>query len=293
MTMRERCRPTSLAFYFPDSSAITRDNERLFLAKVALPNGTHKTTYRNRLDDVNEWLLEFLPRDHRLTLMDLAMSSGVTTVEWSDHLHMHGVIHNIVATDVILDAWLTSWGTGIALLTHHADVTRPLLLEIGPLRMPPFSKRRLARLVRPVLVPLLRAAGSASYRLVCMPAMTRPSPRRWICRPVRLVTPELLVRSDIDVMEADLTSGVGHSAFDLIRAANLVNRGYFTDETLISMISEIGGHLREGGMLLVCRTADDGTNRATLFARSGACLKAHASINGGSDVADLVLAAAL
>src|SRR5690349_19450510 len=105
--------------------------EDRFYTLLRLPNGTWKTTYRRRLDDLNDWLLDFLPRGRPLEVMDVAVSSGISTVEWSEQLSANGIQHRLVAGDLAIDGWLVSWGKRGAVLFDHAR-QEPLLLELGP-----------------------------------------------------------------------------------------------------------------------------------------------------------------
>jgi hypothetical protein len=247
------------------------ETERRFFAKLRLPNGTWKTTYPRRLDDVNQALLELLPRDRSLQIMDVAVSSGVSTLEWSEQLLANGIRHSLIAGDIDPDARLLSRGRWFAVLFDSSG-REPLLLEVGSLTLPVRSQRRLARLARPLLTPTLRLlAGRA--------------------RPVSLVSAELRRRAEVEIVRDDITvPGRYPQRFDVIRAANLVQPAYFDERTLGTIAVNLRERLRDGGLLVLCRTAEDGLNRATIFRRRGDRLSVEASLNGGSEVEGLVLA---
>jgi hypothetical protein len=243
------------------------ETERRFFAKLRLPNGTWKTTYPNRLDDVNQELLGHLPEGRSLELMDVAVSSGVSTLEWSDQLLANGVRHRLVAGDIDPDGRLSSCGRWFAVLFDGSG-RQPLLLEVGSLTLPIGSERRLAR---PLLVPALRL-------------FTRRS------RPVSLVSAALRRRPEVEVVRDDVTvPGRFRQRFDVIRAANIVQPAYFDERTLRTIAANLRDRLRDGGLLVICRTGEDGVNRGTVFRRRGDRLSSEASINGGSEVRDLVL----
>lgn len=248
----------------------TPEVERRFFAKLRLPNGTWKTTYPNRLDDLNEQLLDLLPRGHELELMDVGVSSGVSTVEWSDQLLANGLSHRLVAGDIHPDGRLLSRGGWLAVLFDGSG-REPLLLELGPLSVPLRSDRRLVRIARPLLAPILRALA----------------PR---ARPVPLVSPRLLRRPEIELVRDDATGpGRFPARFDAVRVANLLQPAYFDEPTIGRIAANLRERLRDGGLLAVCRTDEDGINRATIFRRRGEGLTPEASLNGGSEVEDLVL----
>jgi hypothetical protein len=279
----------SLALYGRRDLA-TPEIERRFFTRLRLPNGTYKTTYRHRLDDVNELLLGLLPRDRDLDLMDVAISSGFATIEWSDHLTTHGIAHRLVAGDLLTDATLTNFGDHLALLFDDGG-QHPLLLELGRVSVPVWSDLRLARLVRPVLFPALR--GIAAVGRGASTAVSDGSKRstRWSHRSVPLVTTELTRRPEIKLVQDDIMQpGRFAHAFDVIRVANLVQRVYFEDPTLQTMLNNLRNRLRDGGLLVICRTMDDGVNHATVFRLTGDRFSAEVSLNHGAEVGDLVLA---
>lgn len=246
------------------------DIERRFFAKLRLPNGTWKTTYPNRLDDVNRKLLEFLPADRDLDLMDVAISSGISTLEWSDQLLANGIGHRIVAGDIDPGGRLVTWGEWFAALFDSSG-REPLLLEVGPLTLPMRSGRRLARFARPLLTPILRALSGRA-------------------RPVSLVSVELRRRPEVEVVRDDVTtSGRFAESFDVIRAANLLQPTYFDERTLRTIVDNLRGRLRDGGLLVICRTGGDGLNRATIFRHSDKRFSPLASLNGGAEIEDLIL----
>ncbi len=245
--------------------------ERRFFAKLRLPNGTWKTTYPNRLDDLNRGLLEHLPRDRELELMDVGVSSGVSTVEWSDQLRASGVAHRLLAGDLYPEGRLITLGGWLAVLFDGSG-REPLLLEAGSLSVPLRSDRRLVRFLRPLLVPALRVLAPRAV-------------------PVPLVSPRLLRRAEIELVEDDATvPGRFPQRFDAVRVANLLQPSYFDAATIGQIAVNLRERLREDGLLVVCRTDEGGLNRATIFRRRGEHFTPEASLNGGSEVEDLVLA---
>ena len=86
--------PTAHALYF-DETVRGADQlealEDLFFRNIRLPNGTNKTTYRRRLDDLNALARQHLPPKRPLDFMDVAVSSGVSTLEWIEFLAESGI----------------------------------------------------------------------------------------------------------------------------------------------------------------------------------------------------------
>src|SRR5437899_12284482 len=84
--------------------------ERSFFTSIRLKNGTYKTTHGRRLDDLNDIVNRCLPRGRRLDLMDVAVSSGITTMAWMRSLDSLGIAHHMTAGDRTLRPCLISVG---------------------------------------------------------------------------------------------------------------------------------------------------------------------------------------
>ena len=110
---------------------------------------------------------------------------------------------------------------------------------------------------------------------------------------VQLVSPRLLRRAGVTVVAHDLTAPANpswHERFDLVRAANVINRDYFDESTLAGMLANLHTYLRPGGLLVLCRTHDDTrTNHATVLRLNETGeLMAVARIGNGSEVEALL-----
>jgi hypothetical protein len=79
--------PTAFELFFaggtdqPDERQL-EEREDLFFHSIELRNGTRKTTRHRRLDDLNALVRKLLPTQRPLEIMDVAVSSGVSTAEW-------------------------------------------------------------------------------------------------------------------------------------------------------------------------------------------------------------------
>ncbi|MEJ1964047.1 MAG: hypothetical protein WDO56_21900 [Gammaproteobacteria bacterium] len=86
------------------------------------------------------------------------------------------------------------------------------------------------------------------------------------------MSPSIRGRSDIDVVEDDIAVNKSYSrCFDVVRAANILNLGYFDKPTLVAMVLNLRERIRDNGRLVVCRTDRDNVNHGTVVrARCGA-----------------------
>jgi hypothetical protein len=291
--MRERI-PTANEMYFSELTADATQLEWLekrFFQSVGLPNGTWKTTTYRRLGDLNELVQKFLPTDRPLDVMDVAVSSGVSTLEWIESIGQAGIECRMTAGDATADAYLVSIAPGMRVLVDRhgralqyevagRGVAHPLRKLLMPAYLWPVLFIHLALWI--VVAPALRAATRLEEggRLGT----------RW--RPLKLVSPTLPKRNRIDVVEDDILVNRSYrGCFDAVRAANILNRVYFKESTLTAMLANLRDRLKTGGLLIVCRTNPDNINHGTIFElREGGRLHVLARLNKGSEVEHLALA---
>src|SRR5262249_46243598 len=102
-------KPTVADVYFGSTIGGGNDRaqelrERVFFSRLRLSNGVYKTTYSGRFGDVNEMIAKWLPSQTEIAVMDVAISSGVSTVELCEWLMKKGWRPSIVAGDRQIEA---------------------------------------------------------------------------------------------------------------------------------------------------------------------------------------------
>jgi hypothetical protein len=289
-------RPGPLDIYFADLSAEDRlKAERGFFSRLQLSNGTYKTTTPHRLDDVNALVTDILtpsfPRNRPLEVMDVAVSSGVSTAEWSDHLTAMGVMHCINATDLAVEAVLLTVGRSGAVLWQ--DDGHPLVVQLRGyciyLVRSGFM-RHIARLLR---LPL-RVVYTLATRVLGHTFGGRPLDSSLRVRRVPLVSKAVIRNANIHVIEDDITDpGKFLGQVDICRAANVLNRTYFPDNTLALIARNLLSRVRNDGLLVVCRTTNETAtgrvNLATVLRKRDGSVQVVGRLHGGCDVEDLLL----
>jgi len=249
-------------------SSNSEDTAKAFYKQVLLPNGTFKTTDRHRLDEVNSFSLPFiqaLKRNH-LKLMDTAVSSGVTTIEWSKQLEIAGLSFEIIATDKVLSANLLTIAPGVKALVD--DTGSALHFDFFGHGMSP-------RISPTPLAPL-----KAVLRFLFMVTRKRSKPS--------VLVPLMMPRNGITAEADDLLSPTPKKwleAFDVVRAANILHKAYFDSPELALAIKNLQRRLSPGGLLIISRTREhDGKNEASILRHDGGTLSIIGRLNGGSEV---------
>lgn len=275
-----------------EATTASQEQEKNFFDCLRLKNGIYKTTYPHRLDDFNARLANYLPASRPLRVLDVGISSGVSTLEWAETLEESGIDYQMTGIDLTLRGLIVSFGDRL-----HAvlDSTKwPMLFEIdGKWISTPPRKRHLLR--HPFSLALVKCALflwarrhreseiEQSGRILGMPTRTQA---------IHLVTPRLRKHPRVKVCEGDIVTESGlHGEFDIIRAANILNRGYFDDDTLAKIAQNLRRHLTPSGILAVCHTHDEeSVNRATIFQlRENHGFGLLAKMNGGAEIESIIL----
>jgi hypothetical protein len=266
--------------------------ERLFFSNVRLSNGTFKTTSHRRLDDFNVLISSHLPTKLPLQVMDVAISSGISTAEWYRTLTQHGIDCRMVAGDLTVNAALIGAGPGLNVLVDMDS--RPLQFDVcGRAIRTDAGRRERLHFAIPLLW-LRLVAALCKRRLRGVHSATRmssaPSSSGFGITPVQLLSADIRAVEQIQVIEDNILSDVRDEArFDVIRAANILNRVYFGDATLITMLRNLRRRLAPGGLMAICRTLENGVTNGSVFRLEGQWrFILLARLNGGSEIEDLV-----
>lgn len=250
------------SFFELPPEQLTPRMEEDFFSSLMTRNKTYKTTFHNRLSDINPTLREYLLRHGPSAprIMDVGVSSGISTVELYDDLRQGGLEVEILASDILVDASLVRVFPGCHVLVDPDGF--PLRLDLPFVSMKPWVTR--GDYFNGMF--LVRKFVNALFTHRAHRVMHKSDDRR--ISEVKLVTPRALSKMGITVCRDDISQykSAYASSFDFIRAANVLNKGYFPPGQLSKMIANIARYLREPhGSLLVVRTHDDRSNHGTLF----------------------------
>lgn len=257
-------------FLSPCPAAESRFNE--FFPYIRLPNGSFKTTTAERHVDLDNTLCELLDAENSYRILDLAASSGTSTVELSHRLSKAGIRHTMFGTD------LTLWA-------HHIRVPPATVLfgendfiyqvDIGSLAFPNTPPSKLGSCV----------FFAGRYLLKLHHSIFRKTKRIQLLSRAALESDVLFETGDIFGLVAPETFG---RKFDVIRASNVLNRSYFSADQISFALKNIRDYLNEDGLLVVNRTAES-TNMFTVFRLQGTTFSPLLVHNGGTEIGDLVI----
>lgn len=274
--------------FLTEGDVFTQTQEAAFFASIRLRNGTYKTTDHHRLDDLNEMVIgEWKKLGSKPSqIMDVGVSSGISSLEWADALTRAGVEAKILASDLCMRGSLLRLLPGYDVLLdrdgrvlQHIVANRPVRWYLnGPrdfLKGTGFVVAALNALAG-ALLPLANARGEAKDILLVNPHARDDARLSFADDDILAPNPAQLRRR-----------------FNAIRVSNLLNHGYFNDAQLLGAVGNLRDRLvGAGSFLIVNRTLADGTNHGTLFRLNDANeFEAVARLREGSEIESIVLAA--
>lgn len=260
---------------------VTPVEEDAYFASLAMANGTFKTTASGRLVDVDQWTLAHVDfPDQRPTVLDVGASTGTTTVDLVEIMKAHGLAPRVTATDLSLRASFVRIGGAEALRD-----SRGRFLEV---RAGSLMKRRPYRLTGLRSLAGYVAAGVLASAIVGLNRIGAGTQQA-----VLLASSRAIGVPEIQLVEHDLFAPAGNwkGGFQLVRAANVLNRTYFSDAQLRVGVDRLIELVAPDGWLLVARSeaGPPVRNRASLWRRSpDGSVKSVARFNGGLDIDPLI-----
>jgi len=271
---------------FPDLD----DAERAFFKSIQLPNGTYKETYRNRLDDVNLLIVKHLQesRTQHLDIMDVGASSGVSTDELHETIVRHGLTANITAVDLAIKAYIIRLLPKLcALVDGDAQL---LQLDLFGLVLNHWymAGKSPSLLLKRALLAILKHYFE---RRVSRQAETGIN---GTTEEISLLSRRLSSKACISFLEHDVLRRfpkAHRNRYGCIRAANILNKAYFSDGEIRLCIRNLSECLSDhNAILCIARTDEtDGKNNGGIYRFSAKGVVQKVSSIGGQSEIDSIL----
>lgn len=251
-----------------------------FFWQLQLASGVFKATNRHRFDDTFDLIRGAVPPERtRLRVLDVACSSGISTVELHQALARPGLVVETVGTDITTKVMHAAFNNGDALVYDlDGNILGAEIDEMLINRRP----NRTVQLYHPWRAYRARRLVAKYER----GGVFRPSAGATVSE-VPLVSSAVAHTPGVTIIEEDMRHPRVAGTFDLIRAANVLNRGYFSEIQLRSFVTALLARVRTGGALFVVRTADK-INHGTLWRVTDAGVTAIDRIGNGSEIQALV-----
>jgi hypothetical protein len=235
-------------------------------------NGTFRTTFRNRFDNVADltlkWIGEFYPPGSRLSVQDRAVSHGLTSKEFAERIFAVYPEARFEASDLLLGLVELTLSSGEVYITEQNGkalqyIKAPFVVSLQeePRRYPlnRWVSARALRRFEKLSLPAgwTGTSGGPGFQVRQIPfihpearSLSRNNPHFMFCE-----------RSIFD-----RTPG----ACQVLRTMNIFNRAYFTDQQLADGAAAVFESLEPGGIWIVGRTLEENfTNHVTFLRRTG------------------------
>ncbi len=267
--------------------------EKQFFERTKLANGTYKHTDLNRLNDLNDLVfrsIKFKP-GKKISISDVAISSGITTMEWCNYLDSKQLNFKMVGSDLYIDGFVIYFfskkficvitDTDLNLLEFNIGrIVFSNSISYSPLNWIPYLIAKLVlSLLRIFFLRKLNREHRKSYVIAKI-------------EKIKLISQLLKYDNRIVIKQEDIIEkNDSYCSFDIIRAANILNRAYFDDFKLNKMVAALAKKLNPGGYLIVCRTNRKGQNNGSIFKLQKDNRFTEIAILGcGSEIKNIILA---
>jgi len=282
-------RPTVDEIYEADRDKDSQlEYERAFFNRVRLHNGVYKTTYNKRFDDLNPILIKIIDNDKKLSVMDVAISAGVSTLELSEDLNLSEIEHTIVASDYCIDATQYYFGKKVSvLLDKYGNFLQADLFG----RSVTNHSYNIVSTISKVFIKLVLLSLRKMFSVIGLFRENEGALFRK--KKVQLVSKLLATNDKIKIIEDDVTDAelkFDEDSFDLIRAANIINLQYFPEEKLLIALNKLIKLLKADGVLCICRTSvKTGKNNSSVYRKiSNKELELVEKLRDGSEIDPLL-----
>ena len=277
---------TATKFFSAEPNSLSFQIEDRFFTDLKTSNNTFKRTAADRFEQLDDLCIEHFEKVAVALreVLDIGVSSGSTTLALGDRLSRAGWTPRITGTDISLIAHLVQVAPGFRVLVDERG--HPLQYELLGRAVRAWTRRADYCTGMALFRTMLRLSSRARIRM----SLERAEQ----LRTVRLLSPRLNDRYDITIERNDIFHRTPQfeGRFDFIRAANILNRGYFEDRALRQALANIAHYLSgPGAWLLVARSVGK-QNAGTLFnvSRDGRRFQVVSRIGAGSEIEALVLA---
>ncbi|SDL99443.1 hypothetical protein [Aliiruegeria lutimaris] len=271
-------------FFDLEAHSITSKLEADFYGSLKMKNASFKTTNLGRFRELDDEIVPLLAEKFSgpLPILDVGVSAGVSTLEMLDSLKFAGLSPTIIATDLYLLGHLVELSERMTVLTDRHGW--PLQYEYSGRTIRPWIRRLdYFTLTAPIRIILARILARRCNERIAQ-GESRPVT---LASRIAIEAPEIaLFEDDVMALRSDF-----HRTFKFIRAANILNLNYFSEDRLRLAVRNLRYYLAEpGALLLVVRTnKKTGQNDGTLFELTeNGNLVARQTFGAGSEISEIV-----
>ncbi|NOZ35170.1 MAG: hypothetical protein GXO80_07720 [Chlorobi bacterium] len=239
-----------------------------FYTDIYVSNRTSKRTTKNRFPDLNKVSLEYIKKQENPIIHDVAVSSGISSAEFSDFLKNNSINPDFYASDKYVEIFVKK-----GLITKAFTSENKLLFAyVGNF----FAGDKNIFFPLTVLLHRILKKSKVSekfdYKLL-------------------LLHPELLQKinnNEIKFINYDIFDTEINDKFTFVRVMNILNLGYFYEGKIKTALQNILKSMKKDAILLIGRTNSDGINNAGFYLKKNGKLIQLRDVNKGSEIKQLI-----
>ena len=260
----------------PGGSSFPQMLEREFYRSIQTSNGSKKSTGLRRLDAMNDLFFATLDRCQLAprSVMDIGISSGVTTLEWLREFDKRGLSVTMIATDLVMSVDLFAIGRHMRVLTEKNG--HLLQIELFGSGIRTFLRRR------------DYLTGGVVWRNALCYAARSLLGQATHEGTYLLVSPALRDQDRIKLFDDDIFAPNPPQFMrcaDVVRVANLVQPIYFSNDQISRAVENIRERCRgQGSIVVVCRNTGASLEGSILRMTDRRQFTVEARLGHGSEV---------
>lgn len=237
--------PASVYLTAPPNLQLPPGTVDQFYNGIETSNGTRKTTKSGRLVAMDQLFFQTLARLNIVprVAMDIGVSSGVTTLEWLREFEARNMDISLIATDLVMSVYIYSIGRHIKALTERDG--HILQVELFGTGIRAYTRWRDYFL------------GGLIWRNALRTFVRSRLPQSPRNGPYYLVSPLLRQNCKVQLVDDDIlaqNSSEQIACADVVRAANVIQRGYFGESEIWRAVRNVRERCRgPGSLIVVCR----------------------------------------
>lgn len=274
----------------PAREEILRFEEISIVLRTSI--GTTRTTFRQRMVDVDEVALRLVRQDYRpdneLIVQDRAASNCLTSSEWAEQILAVFPRAHFEASDRLLYLFRISLPGGRTYFVEPGG--QPLQYVESPFVVCLYPREP----YRYLLNQFIAALAKWSFRRLSLPENLADSAesKKYRIDKISCVHPEArsLLRRDPRFTVCERSVFQRTPGLDVLRTMNILNLAYFSGNQLVDGIQAASESLKPGGLWIIGRTLEKSqTNHVTFFRRTNKKWEVLERIGNGSEIEELVM----
>jgi len=250
----------------------SEESHHSLMNNILLNNGVAKTTQPGRFTEIDSWLAQNFHKSC-VSIHDIAVSSGITSLELKQKLESDGFKVNLSISDKFMS--LSYFKRNF--ITYFYDIDGNFV--IGNIFGIVAQKNCnnfffISRLLSKVISKNAKKCFDN-----CLPELLLLHPE--VCSSIN--------QKEITFINYDIFKTSINNKFDIVRAMNILNPIYFDVNEIKRAVRLIFNSLTEGGIFIIGRThLDDNKNHVSVYVKKDGHFKLIKSFNGGSEVSNNV-----